>query len=621
MSLIIYDFEVYYKDTLFGGIILNDDGTEEVYQTWDLKAIRFFYEKHKEDIFIGHNNWYYDDIIMEAIVNGKDPYAVNNQIIKSKYKPKCKLMPFYTYDLMNSVLKPYSLKLTELLVGKNIHTTDVDFNLKRSLTEEEKKLTEGYNLDDLKQTKYNFEKMYDRFKLRIDMIAEFNLDLQNDLRITGTQIAAKILKAKRVEGIEFMKVKPFIPETLKIENQDIINFYMNERFRIKNDYIMVDIAGGKIKVAGGGAHSGDVYHTGKFLYFDVSGYYNLIMINLGLLPRSMSEEGKKLYEFMYHEQLRLKKINPVKRSMYKTILLSVFGAMNLPSSDFYDPQHFGLVTMFGQLYICDLLEKLKHLIRVIQTNTDGIMVEPLDWANKDEIIKIVEEWEARTGFVIKKEIKYDLWQRDVNCYICRDDKDNIEAKGNLFKNFDISDSSYATCAFFSCVEPPIMAQGVVSYLLYDITPEEFVENHKKDLHLFQYNTRKQGFDYTELETTTYKDEFAFNKKGKPLMEVDEDGNVRQKTTKVVDTCTTQKLQGVDRVFAYNSRVEWNMIYKHKIDNGVHKKSKVSSLPENILVYNYALDDNAYNELKDKIDYDYYVYRIYQHIAEIVEIGE
>ena len=50
---------------------------------------------------------------------------------------------------------------------------------------------------------------------------------------------------------------------------------------------------------------------------------------------------------------------------------------------------------------------------------------------------------------------------------------------------------------------------------------------------------------------------------------------------------------------------------------------------NILVVtdNYltgGLENNIatyYNELKDKIDYDYYVYRIYQHIAEIVEIGE
>ena len=42
------------------------------------------------------------------------------------------------------------------------------------LTDEEKKLTESYNLDDLKQTLYNFKMFYNQFKLRIQIIKKFN---------------------------------------------------------------------------------------------------------------------------------------------------------------------------------------------------------------------------------------------------------------------------------------------------------------------------------------------------------------------------------------------------------------------------------------------------------------
>ena len=57
--------------------------------------------------------------------------------------------------------------------------------------------------------------------------------------------------------------------------------------------------------------------------------------------------------------------------------------------------------------------------------------------DEKKIIGIVEEWEQRTGFVIKKEHKYNLWQRDVNCYFCVDEKGVIEYKGDALKNYDI----------------------------------------------------------------------------------------------------------------------------------------------------------------------------------------
>ena len=161
------------------------------------------------------------------------------------------------------------------------------------------------------------------------------------------------------------------------------------------------------------------------------------MINYGLLPRTMPQKSKELYIYMYHEQLRLKKINPRKRAIYKTILLSVFGAMLNEHTDFYDPYNGSLVTITGELFLVDLLEKLEGFVQVVQSNTDGIIVVPInnDWSLKDEIIHIVEEWEQRTGFVIKKEEINNLWQRDVNNY-CFDDNGKPVVRGEIVSAYD-----------------------------------------------------------------------------------------------------------------------------------------------------------------------------------------
>ena len=59
----------------------------------------------------------------------------------------------------------------------------------------------------------------------------------------------------------------------------------------------------------------EVLNSFKKTYLQEVPIYSAVKVN-----------GKKLYEYMYQEQLRLKKIDPVKRALYKTILLAVSGA-------------------------------------------------------------------------------------------------------------------------------------------------------------------------------------------------------------------------------------------------------------------------------------------------------
>ena len=586
-KVIIYDFEIFRLDSLLGANIIDESGRSSIYQTWDLGEMKVFYQNHQNDLWIGHNNYDYDDKILDAIVHDEDPFVTSQKIVSKTYTTK-KRIKLYSIDLMRLKSDTYSLKLTELLCGKNIHTTEVDFMIKRKLTDEEKEKTERYNRSDLIQTAYNYNMMFDLIKLRLDIIKEFKLDFKKSLDLPGYILAANILNAKYTPSLKYSHVEPIRCEQLQIKNKEVLNYYYSKNYLTSEGYSF-EMNGIKLTLGGGGIHGAlNKYNVEKVLYIDVKGYYNLLSILYNLFPRNLSDDAKAKYKHMYETQLELKKTNPVKRELYKVILLAITGSMKLDNSPFYDPEMYALLTCLGQLFIIDLLEKVEPYTRFIQANTDGIMLEPYDWNNETTIVSIVNEWINRTGFEVKIEHLYNLWQRDVNTYCCFDENNNVIYKGDVLKNYDIGDRAYASQSFFKCKEPPIIAQGIINFLLYDIEPEVFIRDNKTNLKLFQYACSKGGFDYTTYDTKNY----------------------------ITMEHTSERLQGIDRVFAFKSNEISGMVYKHKSRYGKVTQSKYPSIPENVFVYNGALNEVS-EDFYSKIDYQYYVNRIYQKIRDFV----
>lgn len=592
MNIAIFDFEVFRYDTLLGyGFVDLKTGKCAYKQTWDLNEMRELYNTYSADtIWVGWNSNHYDDLIFEAIVkNQVSPFVKSKELISQKWKPFCRF-PFFGYDLLNGFLNPPSLKLTEALEGDSIDTTEVDFDLQRPLTAEERAQTERYNMSDLKRTYKNFCKFKGKFELRIAMINEFNIPLQQGLRMTGTQIAAAALGAKAVPGIENQKIKPVLYPTLQVKNQQMIDWFLGEKFREKEN-IRLNICNTTVNFAAGGAHSEcNKYHAKKAMYADISGYYNLVMMNFDLLPRTLDEAGKERYKFMYHEQLRLKKIDPGKRKIYKTICLSVFGAMNNEHTDFYDPQKALLVTSSGEMFMLDLLEKLDGLGTAFNVNTDGIMFEPFDWNDEEKIRNIIQEWVERNGFAVKTGIITDYHGRDVNCYVMREPDGELCFKGEAVKNYDISDKAFAEGAFFNCKEPPIIAKGIVAAFMDGILPEQFVEQNKNDMRLYQYTSKKNTFDYLAYKMTTINT-----------------GSVAE-----------YQIQSPSRCFAKRDISSVGTIIKHRTKNGKHTFAKVQNLPDNVFIWNdEILSEDAVNKIVPQIDYKYYVNRIYERLNEFL----
>lgn len=311
------------------------------------------------------------------------------------------------------------------------------------------------------------------------------------------------------------------------------------------------------------------------------------------MSRTISEEGKKRYVMMYDQQIALKKIDPdsPKRKQYKTVLLSVFGAQGHKGSALYDPYVGSLVPITGELFLIDLMEKIQHLCIFVQSNTDGIMIKPNDDNAEKEILQILDSWLKRTKFVIKPKYIYNLYQRDVNNYVYQDEHGNIECKGEALKNYQFDEKAYAAGTIFASKEPSIIAKGIVNALIYGKMPEETVEENKYDFRLFQYACKKKSFDSLTYDMKSL------------------DGN---------ESASYEIPGGLCRCFAWNDKKYIGMVNKHKMKANKESIAKVSNLPDSVFIYNKNLfTEQAKDEIMKNINYDYYVYRIYERIGEFI----
>ena len=111
-EIIIFDFEVFKYDTLLGAILIKNE-KQETFQIWNLEQIKKFFYIHEEAMWIGHNNLFYDNIILDAILKNKNVYETSLKIINSRYRP-FDLTKFISYDLMNGSF--FSLKAISALL-------------------------------------------------------------------------------------------------------------------------------------------------------------------------------------------------------------------------------------------------------------------------------------------------------------------------------------------------------------------------------------------------------------------------------------------------------------------------------------------------------------------------
>ncbi len=567
-SLISFDCEVFMYDWLF---VFKDIQTQKFTIILnDRDKLEKFYNEHKNNIYFGYNNKAFDNIIYESILSGANPYTIMTMMFNgakpTQLRKLYNIMPIdlVSFDLMQDILG-MRLKEAEGFMNMPIEETSVPFDIERPLTQEEIEETIFYCKHDVTANEQFLKKhRLSYIQTKMSLIKMFNLSVR-DLIFTNAMLCSKILNAKRKSYTDEMIYNK--PNTIKLTTApylEVEKMYTSGELDY-NKTITLDVAGVEHKFAYGGTHGAldnFVYH-GEMWNIDVTSYYPSLMIVYDYLSRNVPDKSK--FVDIYNRRVEAKKNGNKKvEAPLKLVLNTTYGAMKSEYNELYDPHMANQVCITGQLLLLDLIEKLEPYIKLIQSNTDGILVIP---KNKDKVKELLNEWETRSGMKTKIDICTDIWQKDVNNYIMKLDNGKIKLKGSYVAQAE--ENTLKNSA-------KIVDIAVVKYFTEQIDPKVTI-NECKDKYLFQIITKTGG---------TYKETLWYNKG------------------------TLQKTNLVNRVYATKNKSQ-GKLYKLKIDKGKERKDSIANLPDNCLV------DNKDIATIDMIDKSWYIVMAIKRINDFI----
>ena len=217
----------------------------------------------------------------------------------------------------------------------------------------------------------------------------------------------------------------------------------------------------------GGIHGAiDNYiDEGFYIMSDIASMYPSLMINHKMLSRNVAEPKK--FEEIRDTRIKYKRAKNPLQAPLKIVINGTYGASKDKNNALYDPLMANNVCINGQLLIVDLLEKLEmafgNRLKLIQSNTDGILVKLEDPNDYDKYITICSEWEKRTGFELEHDKYCKVFQKDVNNYIIVDANGKYKSKGSYVKKLNKLD-----------YDLPIVNKALVNYFLYNIPVEKTI---------------------------------------------------------------------------------------------------------------------------------------------------
>ena len=154
------------------------------------------------------------------------------------------------------------------------------------------------------------------------------------------------------------------------------------------------------------------------------------MIKCGYTSRNIP--SPQIFEDVVARRLEAKKNgDKTTANALKLVVNTTYGAMLNQYNELYDPLMGRSVCITGQLFLLELSQNLYQNIedlRIVQINTDGVMIEFYE-DQYDEVLTIVNEWQSRTGFELEEDSVSMIAQKDVNNYVEVQPNGSVKTKG------------------------------------------------------------------------------------------------------------------------------------------------------------------------------------------------
>lgn len=511
-TLYVFDIEVFKHDILIMG---KDYFTGEWFEfNNDLQGFRKFYLENRDSLFVGYNNSGYDNHVVRGYLQGKNPYMISKVIIdgdnrQSVYKTyNTRKTTFFSMDLYQDN-RGFSLKEHSGFMGIDIRETEVDFDLDRPLTDEEKEKNKFYCKNDVEATVKRMEQNSSMLLAKMAITGMFDLD-KTAIGMTNANLTGLLLKAVKTADRKDEKDPYELPESLIIETPDVLNTYVGREFPLNekgNADIALDVPRRDlVEVMGvGGIHGAkeSYIRIGEFFFRDVGSLYPNTMVIFDHLSRNIPKEEQHVYIDLLDKRMEAKysgeKYTSVKgvsiptKSLITGIKLPLntkYGAMGAEFNVLFDKRMRLHVCITGQLAMFDLLEKIEPHATIIQSNTDAHAFIPFSEADAEAIEVICKEWAERTGYTLDNDVFKAIYQKDVNNYLAVDENNHPKIKGAIGLTGGLK------------VSKAIVSNAFINYVLGDKDFNEFIDECN-ELRQFQIIT-KTGWTFDE---TIYIDSF------------------------------------------------------------------------------------------------------------------
>lgn len=575
MKIIIYDCEVFACDWL---VTFKDKETGQFTCIWnDNDALRNCV--NSECVYIGFNSKHYDQYIIKAICCGascEEVKAVNDFIISGKQGWEHpffagKKFDFNNADIRDDMQPTLSLKAIEGHLYMPIKESSVPFDIDRKLTPTERAETEFYCKHDVDTTEKIVDIRKDYLNNKINLGELAGINAVSALAMTNAKLTAAMLQAKRQEHTDEREYRYPLNLLRKYIPQEVFDFF--DRMYDKNltdeevftGKLELQIGECPVTIGFGGIHGAipnffwDETEDRGIWNEDVGSFYPHLMTINGYTSRNIP--SPKVYEDVLDRRMKAKATGDKRTAnALKLVCNTTYGCLLNQYNDLYDPLMGRSVCISGQLYLLELAEhcyKDIHGLRIVQLNTDGIMVE----CYKEDYPKLTEicaEWQKRTGFELEEDTIAKIAQKDVNNYIEVQRDGTAKAKGGYLVRgvapagaFNINN----TCT--------IVATAIGEYLV-NGTPVEQTICDCNDILQFQI-IAKAGAKYKE----------AYH---------------------IVDG-KQNPIQKVNRVYA-TADTRYGKLYKIKSETD--STAKIESLPEHCII------DNDNRISVREIDKQYYI---------------
>lgn len=560
MRLISYDCEVFAYDWL---VTLKDKETGIYTCIWnDNEALKMALSD--DCIYVGFNSKHYDQYIIKAIAAGLIPQEVkqvNDYIIAGGQGWQCPQLADYYFrfnnvDIRDDTQQGLSLKAIEGHLGMSVKESSVPFDIDRPLTPEEKAETEFYCKHDVDTAERLIDIRKDYLKNKINLGRLAGLDEVKAMGMTNAKLTAAMLKATKKPHDDERKYvypdnlrKEYIPSEVFAFFDRMYDFSISDSELFKGKFNL-NIGECPVTLGYGGIHGAipnffwEKTEDRGIWNEDVGGYYpHLCTIN-GYTSRNIP--SPQIYEDILERRMKAKAAGDKHTAnALKLVCNTTYGCLLNQYNDLYDPLMGRSVCISGQLYLLELAEhcyqEIKGL-RIVQLNTDGIMVE-CDKKDYDTLTSICAEWQSRTGFNLEEDTVIKIAQKDVNNYVEVQPGGKAKAKGGYLVK------GIAPAGAFNINNSCVIVATALKEFFVNGTPVEDTINGCDDIFQFQI-IAKAGAKYKE-------------------------------TYHIVDG-VKEPVQKVNRVYA-TADERYGKIYKVKSEDD--STAKIEMLPEHCIIDN------------------------------------